>query len=99
MNSSSYFTTDKEWSDRDSMISWAKNVGLELHMVIVISKSWPNRKVILSCEKSGPYTCVGITSTYIMMYSVYCLNGAASGSSSPHKMASIWCQSGLPPRL
>ena len=51
---SSHFTTDEEWDDRQSMIEWVRSVGKELNILIVIQKSW-DRKVILSCEKSGSY--------------------------------------------
>ena len=36
------------------MIEWVRSVASNLSMIIIIRKSW-ERKVILACEKSGPY--------------------------------------------
>ena len=46
--------TDNEWSERNHMLKWVREVGRNLNMVLTIKNSWET-KVLLACVLAGEY--------------------------------------------
>ncbi|PNX71048.1 hypothetical protein L195_g058004, partial [Trifolium pratense] len=59
IDTASHFATDRQESDRDELIKWARSVSERLRFAIIVRRSNSGEKrkaqLVLECERSGKY--------------------------------------------